>query len=114
MPSKPRLADILLPGTEEHYRPAAQEATDPAGGAANPHGSWSSDCTFIRTALDLDSMLGEVMIPLQRPTRTQGRGGRKKEDAGAGGNNGTKGYGNCSGLGAGALGNGRKRCQSKI
>lgn len=83
------LADILLLGTEEHCRLAAQAAADLAAGRPIHTAELVVSLrTFIRAALDLDPMPGEVMIPLQGPTRTQGGGGRAKGEAGGGGNRG--------------------------
>lgn len=85
------LADILLLGTEEHCRLAAQAAADLAAGRPIHTAELVVSLrTFIRAALDLDPMPGEVMIPLQGPTRTQGGAGRGKGDAG-GGNRGSGG-----------------------
>ena len=81
------LADILLLGTEEHCRLAAQAAADLAAGRPIHTAELVVSLrTFIRAALDLDPMPDEVMIPLQGPTRTQGGGGRAKGEAGGGGN----------------------------
>ncbi|MDY0964573.1 hypothetical protein [Massilia sp. CFBP9026] len=83
------LADILLLGTEEHCRLAAQAAADLAAGRPIHTAELVVSLrTFIRAALDLDPMPDEVMIPLQGPTRTQGGGGRAKGEAGGGGNRG--------------------------
>jgi len=94
------LADILLLGTEEHCRLAAQAAADLAAGRPIHTAELVVSLrTFIRAALDLDPMPGEVMIPLQGPTRAQGGGaGRAKGEAG-GGNRG--GGGNADGGGGG-------------
>ena len=83
------LADILLLGTEAHCRLAAQAAADLAAGRPIHTAELVVSLrTFIRAALDLDPMPGEVMIPLQGPTRTQGGGGRAKGEAGGGGSRG--------------------------
>ncbi len=84
------LADILLLGTEEHCRLTAQAAADLAAGRPIHTAELVVSLrTFIRAALDLDPMPGEVMIPLQGPTRTQGGGNRAKgEGGGAGSRNG--------------------------
>jgi len=83
------LADILLLGTEAHCRLAAQAAADLAAGRPIHTAELVVSLrTFIRAALDLDPMPGEVMIPLQGPTRTQGGGGRAKGEGGGGGNRG--------------------------
>lgn len=85
------LADILLLGTEEHCRLAAQAAADLAAGRPIHTAELVVSLrTFIRAALDLDPMPGEVMIPLQGPTRTQGGAGRGRGEAG-GGNRGSGG-----------------------
>ncbi len=64
------LADILLLGTEAHCRLAAQAAADLAAGRPIHTAELVVSLrTFIRAALDLDPMPGEVMIPLQGPTR---------------------------------------------
>jgi len=96
------LADILLLGTEEHCRLAAQAAADLAAGRPIHTAELVVSLrTFIRAALDLDPMPDEVMIPLQGPTRTQGGGGRAKGEAGGGGNRGGGGGGMDGGGGAG-------------
>jgi len=93
------LADILLLGTEEHCRLAAQAAADLAAGRPIHTAQLVVSLrTFIRAALDLDPMPGEVMIPLQGPTRTQGGGNRAK---GEGGGAGSRNGGGMDGGGAG-------------
>ena len=88
------LADILLLGTEEHCRLAAQAAADLAAGRPIHTAELVVSLrTFVRAALDLDPMPGEVMIPLQGPTRTQGGGGRAKGEAGGAGSRGGGGMG---------------------
>ncbi len=94
------LADILLLGTEAHCRLAAQAAADLAAGRPIHTAELVVSLrTFIRAALDLDPMPGEVMIPLQGPTRTQGGGGRAKGEGGGGGGN--RGGGGMDGGGGG-------------
>lgn len=94
------LADILLLGTEEHCRLAAQAAADLAAGRPIHTAELVVSLrTFIRAALDLDPMPDEVMIPLQGPTRTQGGGGRAKGEAGGGGNRGGGGMDGGGGAG---------------
>ncbi len=94
------LADILLLGTEEHCRLAAQAAADLAAGRPIHTAELVVSLrTFIRAALDLDPMPGEVMIPLQGPTRTQGGAGRGKGDAGVAGNRGAGASGGNAGSG---------------
>lgn len=92
------LADILLLGTEEHCRLAGQAAADMAAGRPiHTADLVISLRSFIRTALDLDPMPADLLIPLQGPTRTQGGAGRGKGEAGGGG----KGGGNMEGGGGG-------------
>lgn len=88
------LADILLLGTEEHCRLAAQAAADLAAGRPiHTADLVISLRMFIRTALDLGPIPGEVLIPLQGPTRTQGGGGGRGRGEGAGGGRGGAGGG---------------------
>lgn len=100
------LADILLLGTEEHGRLAAQAAADLAAGRPiHTADLVISLRTFIRAALDLGPVPGEVLIPLQGPTRTQGGGARGRgEGAGRGGGGGGNGGGDAGGgMGIGAM-----------
>jgi uncharacterized membrane protein YgcG len=99
------LADILLLGTEEHCRLAGQAAADMAAGRPiHTADLVISLRSFIRTALDLDPMPGDVVIPLQGPTRAQGATGRGRGEAGGGGNKG--GGGGNAGGGGGGMGMG--------
>ena len=92
------LADILLLGTEEHCRLAGQAAADLAAGRPIHTAELVVSLRgFIRTALDLDPMPGDVMIPAQGPTRTQGGAGRGKGDGGGGGNKGGGGNADAGG-----------------
>jgi len=105
------LADILLLGTEEHCRLAGQAASDMAAGRPiHTADLVISLRAFVREALDLGPIPGDVVIPLQGPTRTQGGAGRGKGEggggkggggAGAGGGGGGMGMGVGMGLGAG-------------
>jgi len=102
------LADILLLGTEEHCRLAGQAAADLAAGRPIHTAELVISLrNFIRTALDLDPMPGDVAIPLQGPTRTQGGAGRGRggADGGGGGGGGRgAGGGNADGGGGGGMG----------
>lgn len=99
------LADILLLGTEEHCRLAGQAAANLAAGRPIHTAELVVSLrNFIRSALDLGPMPADVVIPLQGPTRTQGSGGRGKEESGKSGNNG--GGGNNEGGGGMAMGMG--------
>lgn len=101
------LADILLLGTEEHCRLAGQAASDLAAGRPIHTAELVVSLrSFIRAALDLDPIPGDVGIPLQGPTRVQAAGrarGAGDKAGGAGGKGGDAGGG---GLGMG-LGLGR-------
>ncbi|MET0321629.1 MAG: hypothetical protein ABW069_12995, partial [Duganella sp.] len=75
------LADILLLGTEEHCRLAGAAAADLAAGRPIHTAELVISLrSFIRSALDLGPMPGDVVIPLQGPTRVQGGAGRGKDD----------------------------------
>ncbi|MEZ7137673.1 hypothetical protein [Komagataeibacter sp. SM21] len=75
------LSDIMLLGTEEHVRLAERAARElVAGQLVHTHDLVVSLRSFIRRALDLDPIPSDLAIPMQGPTRTQGTGGRNKED----------------------------------
>lgn len=98
------LSDILLLGTEEHVRLAAQAASDMAAGRPIHTAELVSALRrFIRLALDLDPIPENVTIPLQGPTRPQGsaRGGRESGGRGTsgGGAGGAGGAGGGMGMG---------------
>jgi uncharacterized membrane protein YgcG len=96
------LADILLLGTEEHCRLAGQAASDMAAGRPiHTADLVISLRNFVREALDLGPMPGDVVIPLQGPTRTQGGAGRGKGEGGGAGGGGGKGGGAGGGMGMG-------------
>ncbi len=103
------LADIILLGTEEHVRLASQAAIDMAAGRPIHTASLVISLrNFIRTALDLGPIPGDVDIPLQGPTRAQNSSGRGKgagdkdddKNSGRGGKVGGAGAGG-AGLGMG-------------
>ena len=106
------LAAILLLGTEEHVRRAAQAASDmSAGRPIHTAELVISLRNYIRSALDLDPIPEAVTIPLQGPTRPQGGGGRggkgdggRDKESGRGGGMGGGGMG--GGSGGGGLGMG--------
>jgi uncharacterized membrane protein YgcG len=94
------LSDIILLGTEEHVRLAAQAADEMAAGRPIHTAELVVSLrNFIRKALDLAPIPEEVRIPLQGPTRQQGAGGKGKGD-------GDKGGGGGGGLGGGMGGGG--------
>jgi heme exporter protein D len=98
------LADILLLGTEEHCRLAAQAASDMAAGRPIHTAELVVSLRdFIRTALDLDPIPAGVGIPAQGPARAQSGGGRGK---GGGDKDGAQGRGGSGKSGAGAGGAG--------
>ena len=107
------LADILLLGTEEHCRLAGQAASDLAAGRPIHTADLVISLRgFIRAALDLGPIPGDVVIPLQGPTRGQGSGGRVKgngDRAGGKGGGGGDMAGGEAGMGMGmAMGAGHK------
>lgn len=107
------LSDILLLGTEDQVRLAAQAAADMAAGRPIQTAELVIALrSYIRLALDLDAIPDTVAIPLQGPTRPQSGGGRStgKAEAGrdraGGGGGGSGGGGGGMGMGLG-LGGGR-------
>lgn len=109
------LSDVILLGTEEQVRLAAQAASDMvAGRSAETAELVASLRHFIRQALDLDPIPAELPIPNQGPMRvaTGGtrRGDQGKAGAGAGGGRGGGGGGGVGvGMGMGAGGAGMMR-----
>jgi hypothetical protein len=99
------LADIILLGTEEHCRLAAQAANDMAAGRPIHTAELVVSLRdFIRKALDLGPVPEGVSVPLQGPARTLGSAGRSKGESGkaGGGGNAAGGAGIGMGMGAGA------------
>jgi uncharacterized membrane protein YgcG len=100
------LADILLLGTGEHVRLAAQAARDMAAGRPIHTAELVIALRdYIRLALDLEPVPKGVEIPLQGPTRPQGPagrgGGRGEGGRPQGGGGGGGGAGGGGGMGAG-------------
>lgn len=99
------LSDILLLGTEEHVRLAAQAASDMAAGRPIHTAELVISLrAYIRRALDLEPIPEAAKIPLQGPTRPAAggtRGGRDKAGGAGGGGGGTGGGG---GMGMGMAG----------
>lgn len=106
------LSDILLLGTEDQVRLAAQAARDMAAGRPIHTAELVISLRdFIRTALDLAPVPADAEIPSQGPTRQQGGGGRgkgegEKRGGGGGGGGGMGGGGTGGGMGLG-MGGGR-------
>ncbi|MEO8018686.1 MAG: hypothetical protein ABI769_12795 [Pseudomonadota bacterium] len=97
------LSDIILLGTEEQVRLAAQAATDLAAGRpVHTADLVVSLRNFIRLVLDLEPIATTVAIPKQGPARPGAiSGGKKGEGGGAEGAKGGKGAGADMGAGAG-------------
>jgi uncharacterized membrane protein YgcG len=96
------LADILLLGTEEHVRLAAQAARDMAAGRPIQTAELVIALRdYIRLALDLEPVPRGVEIPLQGPTRPQGPAGRGGGRGEGGRPQGGGGAGGGGGMGAG-------------
>jgi hypothetical protein len=102
------LSDIVLLGTEDQVRLAAQAAAElVAGRPVHTHDLVVSLRDFIRKALDLDPVPTDAAIPKQGPARTQGTrgkgdGGAKNEARGGkGGGGGGGGMGAGMGMGMG-------------
>src|SRR5690349_11503271 len=106
------LSDIILLGTEEQVRLAAQAARDMvAGRAIETADLVVSLRQFIREVLDLEAVPPGWTIPRQGPARPAGGGGGRGSAAGRdGGGDGSRrgggGRGGAGGGGAGGLGGG--------
>ncbi|WP_199258140.1 hypothetical protein [Paracoccus binzhouensis] len=104
------LSDIILLGTEDQVRMASQAATEMAAGRPIHTAELVASLRdFIRKALDLAPVPGDVTIPLQGPARQPGgssRGGRGESGGKGGGGGGGGGMGGGTGMGMG-LGLGR-------
>ena len=102
------LSDIILLGTQEQVRLAAQAARDLAAGKPIETAELVVQLRdFIRKALDLDPIPADVSIPAQGPTRPQNSGGgRGKGDTGGSGGSGGGGGGGGAAGGGGGMGMG--------
>jgi len=103
------LSDILLLGTDEQVRLAARAASELAQGrAVHTHELVISLRDFVREALDLAPVPGDLEIPRQGPTRPAGSGGGsgkgRNEGEAKGGRTGGGGGGGGMGAGMGGLG----------
>lgn len=107
------LSDVVLLGTEEQVRLAAQAATDMVAGRSVEVGPLVASLrAFIRHALDLEPVPSDLTIPAQGPLRLaggtqarRGAGGGREGGGGAGGRGTGGGVGGASaatGAGAGA------------
>ena len=99
------LSDVILLGTEDQVRLAAQAAAEMAAGR-NVH---TADLVislrnFIREVLDLDAVPNDVLIPKQGPARSIGSKAVKEDRAREDGKQGGKNPG--GGGGAGGMGTG--------
>ena len=98
------LADIMLLGTQDQVRMAAQAARDLAEGKPIHTAELVVSLRdYVRRALDLDAIGADIAIPLQGPTRPAagGSGGRGK-----GGDGGNRAGGGGGGGGGGGMGGG--------
>jgi heme exporter protein D len=101
------LSDVILLGTEEQVRLAAQAAADMvAGRPVQTAALVVSLRTFIRGALDLEPVPAGVAIPEQGPLRAVAGGGGKSGGRAGGGEGGNQGKGGGGMGGAGGLGAG--------
>lgn len=102
------LSDIVLLGTEEQVRLAAQAAGDlVAGRHVETAALVVSLRDFIRKVLDLDPVASNVTIPKQGPTRpAPGGGGKGKGDANRDEARGGGRGGGGGGMGGGGMGGG--------
>jgi len=96
------LSDIILLGTEEQVKLAADAARELVAGRPVPtHALVVSLRDFIRAALDLDRIGADIKLPIQGPTRPASGGNRGKSEQG-GGRSGQAG----GGLGGGGMNGG--------
>ncbi|WP_026783045.1 hypothetical protein [Pleomorphomonas koreensis] len=106
------LSDIILLGTEEHVRLAAEAARDMAAGQpVRTDELVVSLRDYIRKALDLGPVPADVAIPRQGPTRQPGgsaRGGKAGGGKAGGGSEGGGG-GGMAAMGGGGMGLGLGR-----
>lgn len=101
------LSDIILLGTQDQVRLAAQAARDLAEGKPIHTAELVVQLRdFIRTALDLDAIPADVAIPAQGPTRPQSGGARGKGEGGGGSGIGGGGGGGAAGGGGMGMGMG--------
>ncbi|WP_442481612.1 hypothetical protein [Aeoliella sp. SH292] len=100
------LSDVILLGTEEQVRLAAQAASDMAAGRP----TYTAELVvslrnFIRQVLALEPVPTEVVIPKQGPVRPSSASGKAKgDDAGEGKGGASTGGKGGGGAGAGAMG----------
>jgi uncharacterized membrane protein YgcG len=96
------LSDIILLGTEEQVKLAADAAHELVAGRPVPtHALVVSLRSFIRAALDLDPIGADIDLPIQGPTRPASAGSRNKSENGGE----RSGQGN-GGMGGGGIGGG--------
>ncbi len=102
------LADIILLGTEEQVRLAAQAAQDMVAGRVVLVGPLVASLrAFIREALDLAPMPADLVVPPQGPARPSASGGGARgAGAGQGGAGAGRGGGGGGGGGGGAMAGG--------
>ena len=96
------LSDIILLGTEEQVRLAADAATALVAGRPVPtHDLVVSLRNFIREALDLDAIPPSLTMPMQGPARPSAGGSRKADAEGKGSGGGGGGGSGDGGMGMG-------------
>ncbi|QNP48863.1 hypothetical protein [Diaphorobacter aerolatus] len=101
------LSDVILLGTEEQVRMAAQAALDMTEGRSiHTRELVVSLRNFIREALNLEPIPADVRVPDQGPLRPSASGGAGGRRGGAGGGEGTAGGGHGGGGGGGGQGGG--------
>lgn len=95
------LSDIILLGTEQQVRLATAAANELVEGRAiHTHELVVSLRDFVREALDLDPVPGNLQMPKQGPTRPVGGSGGSRGKSGEGSGEG-KGSGRGGGMGGG-------------
>ena len=100
------LSDVILLGTEEQVRLAAQAAQDMVAGRVVLVGPLVASLrTFIREALDLEPMPTDLVVPPQGPARPAASGGAGARGGNAG-QGAAAGAGRAGGAGGGGAGGG--------
>ena len=101
------LADIILLGTQDQVRMAAQAARDLAAGKPIHTAELVISLRdYVRKALDLDAIGPDIAVPLQGPPRPAAGGSGSRGKGGEGGDRAGGGNGGGGGMGGGGMGMG--------
>ena len=99
------LSDVILLGTDDQVRLAAQAATEMAAGRPVETAALAASLRdFVRDVLELEPIPASVAIPKQGPLRSLGAREKAAGGAGGSGGGGKGGAGGGGGFGGGAGG----------